>query len=64
MLTPRQREVAELVARGLSNKKIAHNLGISVETVNAHVRNAAERIPIAGRQRYRLILWVLTLDDA
>ena len=52
-----------MVAKGLSNKRIARNLGISVETVNAHVRDAAERIPIEGRQRYRLILWVLTLDE-
>jgi TolB-like protein len=37
MLTPRQREVIELVARGLSNDDIARVLGIAAATVRAHV---------------------------
>jgi DNA-binding NarL/FixJ family response regulator len=36
-LTAREREVAALVARGLTNKRIATTLGISVGTVKDHV---------------------------
>ena len=32
-LSPRQREIARLVAKGASNKEIAHHLGISDKTV-------------------------------
>ena len=35
-LTPRQREVCELVATGLLNKQIAAQLGISIKTVKVH----------------------------
>lgn len=35
-LTPREREVLELVVKGLLNKQIASALGISLETVKVH----------------------------
>lgn len=35
-LTPREREVCELVARGLRSKEIAEELGAAVKTVNIH----------------------------
>lgn len=35
-LTPRQRDVMELVIRGLPNKSIAHELGLSERTVELH----------------------------
>jgi FixJ family two-component response regulator len=35
-LTPREREVCELVARGLRSKEIAEQLGAAVKTVNIH----------------------------
>jgi DNA-binding NarL/FixJ family response regulator len=35
-LGPREREIVQLVAEGRSNKEIAHNLGISVKTVETH----------------------------
>jgi DNA-binding CsgD family transcriptional regulator len=48
-LTPRQREVAELVAAGLSNKEIADRLITSVRTVEGHLLRACQRVGAASR---------------
>jgi DNA-binding NarL/FixJ family response regulator len=48
-LTPRETEVAQLVAEGLSYKKIAVRLGISPRTVEVHVDAAANKLPGCGR---------------
>lgn len=58
-LTPRQREVVELVGRGLSNKAISLELDLSVHTVERHVSDAAARIPLEGPPRFKCILWAL-----
>lgn len=42
-LTPRELEVVELLAMGLSGARIAERLVISPETVRTHVRNAMEK---------------------
>jgi PAS domain S-box-containing protein len=39
-LSPRQRDVIELVAEGLTSTQIAERLGVSPETVRTHLRNA------------------------
>lgn len=39
ILSPREREVALLVARGLANKEIARELGLSEGTVKQHVHS-------------------------
>lgn len=49
LLTSRQREVAALVARGLTNKQIARRLGISRFTAETHVRNILDRLGAASR---------------
>lgn len=41
-MSPRQREVATLVASGLADKQIARQLGISIHTVRWHLRAARE----------------------
>jgi DNA-binding NarL/FixJ family response regulator len=38
-LSPREREVARLIARGLANKEIARELGLSHGTVKLHVHS-------------------------
>ncbi|MCZ6707606.1 MAG: alpha/beta fold hydrolase [Chloroflexi bacterium] len=48
-LTPREREVIELLARGDSNQEIAHALGLSVRTVERHVENLYRKIAARGR---------------
>lgn len=60
-LTPREAEIARLVARGRSYKGIATELGISIDTVKAHVRNAASRIPGRAPAKTKLILFVVQL---
>lgn len=36
-LTPREREVVEMVAKGLSNKQIADAMGLKIATIKAHM---------------------------
>jgi len=42
LLTPREREVVQLVAEGLSNKQVGRHLDLSVKTIETH-RGAAMR---------------------
>jgi DNA-binding NarL/FixJ family response regulator len=50
-LTPRQREVLELVAQGLANKEIAAALTISEATVKYHVSQILERLHLQSRHQ-------------
>ncbi len=43
-LTPRQREVLQLVAEGASNKRIATILGVSIKTVEHHKHNIRQKL--------------------
>jgi len=48
-LTPREREVLELMAEGASNKMIARALGISVHTAKFHVGSVIDKFDATGR---------------
>lgn len=48
-LTPRERQVLELVARGDANKEIARHLQISENTVKNHLRNILEKLHLQNR---------------
>jgi DNA-binding NarL/FixJ family response regulator len=48
-LTARERQVAEAIARGLSNKQIALEFGISAETVKRHLASIYSKLAIPGR---------------
>jgi len=48
-LTPREWEVSELIAAGLSNKAIGEQLHISVHTVKSHVRNIMDKLTMDSR---------------
>lgn len=63
MLTPRQAEVAGLVARGLSTKAIAQETGLAVPTVKEYIKQAAGRIPGDTPPRHKLILWFFQVGD-
>src|SRR4029077_8008177 len=48
VLTPRQREVLQLVAEGHSNKEIASRLQVALKTVETHRTELMERLGIHG----------------
>ncbi len=48
-LTEREREVLDLVARGLTNAAIARRLVVSDKTVRNHVSNVFAKLHVAGR---------------
>jgi DNA-binding NarL/FixJ family response regulator len=48
LLTPREREVLQLVAEGKSNKEIAATLNLSVYTVETHRANIMEKLELKG----------------
>lgn len=57
LLTPRQREVLQLIAEGLSSKEIAQRLNLGVKTVETHRTELMERLDIhgvAGLVRYAI----------
>ena len=50
-LTRREREVAALVARGLTNRQIASELHLSERTVENHVSKILRKLGLASRAR-------------
>jgi two-component system, NarL family, nitrate/nitrite response regulator NarL len=49
-LTPRQRQIATLIAEGLSNKQIARRLSIENATVKNHVHNILVALGVSRRE--------------
>ncbi len=48
-MTPRERQVINLIAEGLSNKEIAMRLNVATHTVKSHVRNVMEKLTLHTR---------------
>lgn len=48
-LTPREHQVAELAAQGLSNRQIAGELRLSVNTVQNHLKRVFEKLQVSSR---------------
>lgn len=48
-LTDRERSLIELLAQGRSNKALASELGISINTVKFHLRNLYEKLSVDSR---------------
>lgn len=65
-LTQREKEIIIGVVKGLSNKEIAANINVSVNTVMTHRRNIAAKLQIhsaAGLTVYALMSNLITLDQ-
>jgi DNA-binding NarL/FixJ family response regulator len=56
-LTPREREVLQLIARGYLYKEIAMRLGISPKTVEAHVSAVLRKLQLSSR--HELSRWAV-----
>ncbi len=56
-LTAREREVLRLIARGYLYKEIAHRLGISAKTVEAHVSAVLRKLQLTNR--HELSRWAV-----
>jgi two-component system nitrate/nitrite response regulator NarL len=48
-LTPRERDIVRIVARGASNKDIARELDLAESTVKIHVRNVLRKLNLTSR---------------
>ena len=48
-LSPREMEILQQIALGLSNKEIAHQLGISRQTVKNHMTNILRKLAVSDR---------------
>jgi DNA-binding CsgD family transcriptional regulator len=52
-VTPREAEMVQLAARGLSNAEIAETLVISSRTVETHIYRAMRKLGISDRREFR-----------
>lgn len=48
-LTPREREVVTLIARGFKYREIAEDLGMSQKTLETHMRHVFDKLGVASR---------------
>ena len=65
-LSPRQREVLQLIAEGRTTQEIAHRLNLSVKTVDTHRTQLMDRLDIhniAGLVRYAIRVGLIILDE-
>ena len=65
-LTPREKEVIKGIVKGLSNKEIASEINVSVNTVMTHRRNIASKLQIhspAGLTIYAIVSKLVSIDE-
>ena len=55
-LTPREREVLERLADGLTNKAVARELGVSPGTVKAHVERLIAKLGVSDRTQAAVVM--------
>jgi len=57
VLSPREHEIAEMIARGQSNQGIADNLVVSVKTVESHVQHIFRKLTV--KRRAEIATWIV-----
>jgi DNA-binding NarL/FixJ family response regulator len=56
-LTSKEKELANLVRYGMSNKQIANTLGISEGTVKVHLHNIYRKMNLGGRINLAVVMF-------
>ena len=67
LLSTRQREVLDLLAKGLSNKEMAHRMGLSIRTVDSHVAFLFKKLNVSSRTEAVLLAMrqgIISLQDS
>lgn len=62
-ITPRQRQVVELIAAGCSNDEVGERLGISPRTAKAHSDVLRQKLGCSRRRQIPVAYRALTGDD-
>ena len=62
-ITPRQREVIELIAAGCSNDEVGLRLGISPRTAKAHCDVLRQKLGVRRRRQIPIAFRLLTGED-
>ena len=62
-LSAREKDVAKLISRGLTNRQMAAHLSISTETINTHVQNIIRKFGVNSKAELRHILGVVKFSD-
>ncbi|TME33452.1 MAG: response regulator transcription factor, partial [Chloroflexi bacterium] len=57
VLSPRELEIAQLIARGQSNNDIAEQLVVSVKTVETHIQHIFRKLDV--KRRAEIAAWVV-----
>ncbi|MFO7846965.1 MAG: LuxR C-terminal-related transcriptional regulator [Balneolaceae bacterium] len=57
ILTPREVEILKLTEKGYLNRETAHELGLSIRTVQTHRSNICKKLGLKGRSALIKWLW-------
>ena len=66
ILTPREREIVQSIALGLSNKEIAEKLHLSIHTITTHRRNISAKLNLHSSSSitlYAVMHGIISLDE-
>jgi DNA-binding NarL/FixJ family response regulator len=55
-LSPREREIANFVAQGCSNRDIAERLVVSTRTVEGHIYRACIKLDVSDREGLAIVI--------